>query len=76
MTELSGEPGALLPNVTEVQRLHMGPGDTLVLHLDATHVSMDDADLIKRRVQATVGDVPVLILAAGHSAEVIHKAAT
>lgn len=51
-----------LPEITEVKRLALRPGDRVVVRLDR-HPSDMEAHQLKLRVQAILGeDVPVLIL--------------
>lgn len=61
-----------LPEITEVQRLRLEPGDALVVRLER-EPDMDEAARIKARVRATLGrdTVPVLVLGPGASLEVV-----
>lgn len=63
-----------LPEITDVQRLRLEPGDALVLHLAADRISAADALMVKERARAGLGlgdDVPLLVLAAGHRLSVV-----
>lgn len=52
---------AELPEITEIKRLNLRPGDRLVVRLDRDP-DMAEADQIKRVGQAAVGeDIPVLV---------------
>ena len=67
-----------LPEITEVQRLRLEPGDALVVRVAADEVDMCTADLLKERVRALLGgapDLPVMVLAAGGSVEVLNSGA-
>ena len=61
-----------LPEITEVQRLRLEPGDALVVRLES-EPSMQSADAIKNRVRAVLDldTVPVLVLGPGVSLEVV-----
>lgn len=62
-----------LPGITAVERLTLRPGDALVIRFPG-QISQQQADRVIARVRATLGldeSVPVLILPAGSSAEVI-----
>ena len=66
MTEMPAE-------VTDVQRLRLRPGDTLVIRV-GTRVSQQDADRIIAKVRAKLGldeSTPILVLPEGGSVEVI-----
>lgn len=65
-----------LPEITEVQRLRLEPGDKLVVRADMSHLKMTqyDAEMIQRQVRAVLhlpDDFPVLVLPAGMSVEVV-----
>lgn len=56
---------ALLPHVTEVQRLTLGPEDRLVVLTDIEDLRMDMVHEISRAVQQVLDtDVPVLVFPA------------
>lgn len=60
-----------LPEIAEVKRLVLRPGDRLVLRLDR---DLDDqeAGMLMGRLRATLGeDVPVLVLGPGADIEVL-----
>ncbi len=60
-----------LPEITEVQRLQLRPGDRLIVRTD-TRLDMATADRIKRYVKDVFGeDVPVLVLDKGAGLEVM-----
>jgi hypothetical protein len=64
-----------LPGITTVERLTLRPGDALVIRFPG-QVSQQQAEHVIARVRATLGldeSVPVLILPAGASAEVIER---
>lgn len=62
-----------LPEITDVRRLTLRPGDTLVLRL-AREPSMADVDRIRHIVQAALDtDAPVLVLGPGEDIEVIEQ---
>jgi hypothetical protein len=60
-----------LPEITEVQRLRLEPGDALVIRLER-EPSMAEADAIKERIRVVLGrdDLPVLVFGPGASIEV------
>lgn len=65
-----------LPEVTEVQRLRLEPGDSLVVHVDDRnrHLTMANAADLQGRVRAVLGlasDFPVLVLPHDMSLEVV-----
>lgn len=62
-----------LPEITEVKRLEIRPGDRLVVRLDR---EPDDAefDHLCGRLRALLGDVPVVILGPDADLEVIGQA--
>lgn len=63
-----------LPEITEVQRLRLEPGDALVVHLNAHSIDMESAGLIQARVRAVLGlddSFPVLLLAKDTDVEVV-----
>ena len=63
---------AALPEVTDVQRLTLRPGDAIVLRVPS-RISAQIADVLKERVRAKLGlgpDVPILILDGDISIEV------
>ena len=69
---------AELPQVTEVQRLRLEPGDKLVIRADVDRMSHEDADMLQCRVRAALrvpDDFPVMVLPAGWSAEVLNSGA-
>ena len=61
-----------LPEITEVQRLRLEPGDALVIRLDR-EPSMQDAHDAQGRVRAVLGrgDIPVLVLGPSATVEVV-----
>lgn len=61
-----------LPEITEVQRLIVKPGDRIIVRTEA-RLDMATVDYMKRHVRASLGladDFPVLILGDGMSLEV------
>lgn len=62
-----------LPPITAVERLELWPGDTLVVHVNASEVSHEQAAELRERVRAITGrpDLQVLLLARDTSVEVI-----
>lgn len=62
-----------LPEITEVKRLTIRPGDRLVVRLDR-QPDMAEADEITGRVRALLGGVPVLVLGPDADLEVIGQA--
>ena len=67
-------PDMELPEITAVERLTLRPGDALVIRLGQAKFSQQQADDIIGHVRALLRldeSVPVLILPAGASAEVI-----
>jgi hypothetical protein len=60
-----------LPEIKEVQRLHLKPGDALVVMVDRP--TMADVEHIKGRVRATLGmpDLPVLVVPTGTEVGVV-----
>ena len=64
-----------LPEVTDVQRLRLKPGDALVVHLNALELTESDAVMVRARARAGLGlaeDVPILILAAGQRLSLVN----
>jgi hypothetical protein len=60
-----------LPEITDVQRLTLKPGDRLIVRTPE-RLDMATADLIKKRVKQVFGeDVPVQVLDMGMSIEVV-----
>jgi hypothetical protein len=59
-----------LPEITEVQRVTLKPGDRLAVRV-AGRITPQQADMIRQRVMATWPGVPVLILDDSASLEVI-----
>ena len=61
-----------LPEVTDVQRLTLKPGDRIIVRVPV-HIDMATADRMKERVRVILklpDDVPVLIMDGGISLEV------
>ena len=58
-----------LPEITDVQRLAVMPGDGLIVRVPV-RVDMATANRIKERVRQVFGDVPVYVLDMGMSIEV------
>lgn len=61
-----------LPEITDVQRLTLKPGDRIIVRTEA-RLDMATADYMRNRVRAHLGladDFPVLILADGMTLEV------
>ncbi len=58
-----------LPEITEVQRLTLKPGDRIIVRVPA-RIDEATADRIKDRLRALLGDVQVLVLDSGMSLEV------
>ena len=66
-----------LPEITDVQRLRLEPGDALVVHLNAHELTESDALMVRTRARAGLGlaeDVPILILAAGQRLSLVNAA--
>ena len=66
---------SVLPEITDVQRLRLNPGDSLVIRLPGP-VSAQQAALAIERVRAVLGldeSVPVLVLPAEGGVEVLAK---
>ena len=62
------------PEITDVRRLHLEPGDALVVHADARQVSDETAQVIKGRLRAILklpADVPIVVLGSGTDIEVV-----
>jgi hypothetical protein len=61
-----------LPEITDVNRLVLRPGDSLIVHLDR-RPSEAEAHEIQDRVRAVLGmpELPVIILGPGEDIEVI-----
>lgn len=59
-----------VPEVAEVRRLVLRPGDKLVLKVDHL-LRQEEADRLIRRLRANLGDVPVLLMEPGYDLEVI-----
>lgn len=62
-----------LPEITAAERLTLRPGDALVIRFPG-QISRHEADRVTARVRATLkldDAIPVLILPAGASAEVV-----
>jgi hypothetical protein len=59
-----------LPEITEVQRITLKPGDRLAVR-SASRLTPDTARRIKEVVEATWPGVPVLVLDDGMSLEVV-----
>ena len=67
-----------LPEVTDVQRFRLEPGDALVVHLNTDHLTAEDAATVRMRARAGLGlgeDVPILILGPGNRLSVVNAAA-
>jgi hypothetical protein len=60
-----------VPEVAEVRRLVVRPGDKLVMHLDHCPNDAEAADLIDRLHRALGDDVTVLILEPGEDLDVL-----
>jgi hypothetical protein len=60
--------------ITEVERLRLEPGDTLVLHVPVRNVPEKDAAELKSHVRELLGrpDLPILIAGDGVSVEVVN----
>lgn len=58
---------AEVPQITDVQRLHLEPGDALVVRVDASRIDMAAAASIKARVREVLRnpDIPVLVIGPG-----------
>ena len=65
--------GDALPEITEVQRLSLRPGDTLIITVNVFVLSDADAARVADRVRAIVGDrtLPVIVLPAGATASIL-----
>lgn len=64
-----------LPEITEVQRLTLKPGDVLVVHTNAYQINKDDADHLKARMREALGvDCPILLLARDMRVETLNGA--
>lgn len=67
------EPEIELPEITDVERLTLRPGDSLAIRFPGM-ISEQQAERVIARVRAALrldGSVPVLVLPAGASAQVI-----
>jgi len=63
-----------LPEITEVERLTLKPGDILVIRYPG-RVSPQDADRIKKVMRSRLDEsIPILILDSGAAVEVIGEA--
>ncbi len=65
-----------LPEITEVQRLTLRPGDSLVLRVPQ-NLSPDVADRLKERLRETLGldlSTKIVVLDSGMSLEVAERA--
>jgi hypothetical protein len=62
-----------LPEITAVERLALQPGDTLVVHLNAYEIDMQQGAEIRDRIREITGrpDLQVMVLARDTSVEVI-----
>lgn len=63
-----------LPEITELRRLRLEPGDSLVLTVDAVRLDMATAEALKDRTRAALGvdeSVPVMVMEAGTKLEVV-----
>jgi hypothetical protein len=63
-----------IPQITEAERLRLEPGDALVIHLNAGHITVAEAGLIEGRVRARLklGDgIPVMVLPAAMGVSVV-----
>lgn len=65
-----------LPEITEVQRLTLKPGDVLVVHTNAYQIGEADADHLKARLREAIGtvDLPILLLARDTQIETLNGA--
>ncbi len=61
---------AELPEITEVQRITLKPGDRLAVRVDS-RLSPETAARIRKIVEAAYPGVPVLVLDVGTSLEVV-----
>jgi hypothetical protein len=60
-----------LPEITEVERLTLRPGDRLAVHVDA-EIDAETAAYIQLRVQAVLGvEFPVIVLSRGFGLKVL-----
>lgn len=62
-----------IPEITEVQRMRLEPGDKLIVRIEA-RVDMATADVIKKHIRGVLGlaeDFPVLVLDRGANVEVV-----
>ena len=67
--------GASLPEITEVQRLTLKPGDRLVVHTDEK-LTVEQFYRLREIVRANLeipDDVPLIILSRGMSLEVVEE---
>ena len=53
-----------LPEITEVERLRLQPGDIVVVHIDQ-HITAEQAERIKEHVEPLVAPHRVLVVSAG-----------
>jgi hypothetical protein len=57
-------PPARLPEITDVQRLTVQPGDILIIKIDRDP-SMQEAHILRERIRAAIGETPILIIPPG-----------
>jgi len=65
-----------IPDITEVQRLRLEPGDKLVVHLNTSHLEEATAQAVREQVRdalALAAGFPVMILARGVQVEVLNS---
>ena len=63
-----------LPEITEIKRLEIRPGDRLILRTSGYEVGQEEAAEIRHRVRATLGlpaEMPILVLGSNWDAEVL-----
>ena len=67
-------PAADLPTIEDVKRLHLNPGDTLVLHL-AGDPTAESIEGLAERLRREFPDNRVLVLTEGAKVEVLEAGA-